>query len=361
MAILFQEFRLKDVLLRNRIAVSPMCQYSSDNGFPNDWHFVHLGSRAVGGAGLVMVEATAVSPEGRISPADSGIYLDDHVKPFARISRFLKQYGAVPGIQLAHAGRKGSANKPWEGDNHIETDKGGWEIIAPSAVPFGGNLLKVPREMTVQEIARVREDFVSSAKRALAAGFEWLELHFAHGYLAHEFYSPLSNRRTDSYGGSFENRIRFLLETFTAVRKVWPERFPLTARLSVTDWIEGGVTVEESIELVRRLKAVGLDLLDVSQGFITPDISHVPWGPGFMIPAASRIRRESGVPTAVGWMITDPQQAEEAVRDQHTDLVMLAREMLRDPYWPYHAAQKLGVEKAPEILPIQYARAVKKI
>ena len=361
MASLFQEFRLKDVVLRNRIAVSPMCQYSSDNGFPNDWHFVHLGSRAVGGAGLVMVEATAVSPEGRISPADSGIYLDDHVEPFARISRFLKQYGAVPGIQLAHAGRKGSANKPWEGDNHIETDKGGWEIIAPSAVPFGGNLLKVPREMTVQEIARVREEFVSSAKRALAAGFEWLELHFAHGYLAHEFYSPLSNRRTDSYGGSFENRIRFLLETFTAVLKVWPERFPLTARLSVTDWIEGGVTVEESIELVRRLKAVGLDLLDVSQGFITPDISHVPWGPGFMIPAASRIRRESGVPTAVGWMITDPQQAEEAVRDQHTDLVMLAREMLRDPYWPYHAAQKLGVDKAPEILPIQYARAVKKI
>ena len=283
------------------------------------------------------------------------------MEPFARISRFLKQYGAVPGIQLAHAGRKGSANKPWEGDNHIETDKGGWEIIAPSAVPFGGNLLKVPREMTVQEIARVREEFVSSAKRALAAGFEWLELHFAHGYLAHEFYSPLSNRRTDSYGGSFENRIRFLLETFTAVRKVWPERFPLTARLSVTDWIEGGVTIEESIELVCRLKAVGLDLLDVSQGFITPDISHVPWGPGFMIPAASRIRRESGVPTAVGWMITDPQQAEEAVRDQHTDLVMLAREMLRDPYWPYHAAQKLGVEKAPEILPIQYARAVKKI
>jgi 2,4-dienoyl-CoA reductase-like NADH-dependent reductase (Old Yellow Enzyme family) len=359
MASLFNEFRLKDVALRNRIAVSPMCQYSSDNGFPNDWHFVHLGSRAVGGAGLVMVEATAVSPEGRISPADSGIYLDDHVQSFGRIARFLRQYGAVPGIQLAHAGRKASAQKPWEGDSHIASDQGGWDTIAPSAVAFGGNLPKVPRMMTLPDIARVREAFVAAAKRALAAGFEWLELHFAHGYLAHEFYSPLANKRTDNYGGSFDNRIRFLMETFAAVRKVWPERFPLTVRLSVTDWIEGGVTVEDSIELVRRLKASGLDLLDVSQGFITPDIWVIPWSPGFMIPIASRIRREAGIPTAVGWLISDPQQAEEAVRDQHTDLVMLAREMLRDPYWPYHAALKLGDEKAASILPIQYARAVR--
>ncbi len=360
MASLFQEFRLKDVVLRNRIAVSPMCQYSSDNGFPNDWHLVHLGSRAVGGAGLVMVEATAISPEGRISPADSGIYLDDHVEPFARISRFLKQHGAVPGIQLAHAGRKASVTKPWEGNKHIDTGEGGWDIIAPSVIPFGGNLPKAPKEMTVQDIARIQESFVAAAKRALAAGFEWLELHYAHGYLAHEFYSPLANNRTDIYGGSFENRIRFLLETFTAVRKVWPERFPLTGRLSVTDWIEGGVTVDDSVELVRRLKAAGLDLLDVSHGSITPDISKVPWAPGFMIPAASRIRRESAIPTAVGWQITEPRQADDAIRDQHTDLVMLAREMLRDPYWPYHAALTLGVEKAPEVLPIQYARAVKK-
>ena len=360
MASLFQQFHLKDVVLRNRIAVSPMCEYSSENGFPNDWHLVHLGSRAVGGAGLVVVEATAVTPEGRITPADSGIYLDDHVEPFARIGRFLKQHGAVAGIQLAHAGRKASANKPWEGDDHIATGKGGWETIAPSAIPFGGNLTKVPREMSVQDIAQVQSAFVAAAKRALAAGFEWLELHFAHGYLAHEFYSPLANQRTDNYGGSFENRIRFLLETLAAVRQVWPERFPLTARLSVTDWIEGGVTIEESVELVRRLKAGGLDLLDVSQGFITPDISHIPWGPGFMIPLASRIRREAAIPTVVGWMITDPQQAEEAIRDQHADLVMLAREMLRDPYWPYHAALKLGVERAAEILPIQYARAVKR-
>ena len=360
MAGLFDEFRLKDVVLRNRIAVSPMCQYSSDNGFPNDWHFVHLGSRAVGGAGLVVVEATAVSPEGRISPADSGIWLDDHVQPFARISHFLKQYGAVPGIQLAHAGRKASANKPWEGDDHIETGHGGWDTIAPSPVAFGANLPKVPREMSVQDIARIQDAFVAAAKRSLAAGFEWLELHFAHGYLAHQFYSPLANHRTDAYGGSFDNRLRFLLETFAAVRKVWPERLPLTVRLSVTDWIEGGVTVEESIELVRKLKAAGLDLLDVSQGFVTPDISKVPWGPGFMIPVAGRIRRETGVPTAVGWMITDPHQANEAVRDQHTDLVLLARELLRDPYWPYHAAVKLGSETAETILPIQYARAVKR-
>lgn len=359
MASLFNEFRLKDVVLRNRIAVAPMCQYSSDNGFPNDWHFVHLGSRAVGGAGLVVVEATAVSPEGRISPADSGIYLDDHIQPFAKIASFLKQHGACPGIQLAHAGRKASANKPWEGDNHIDSDKGGWDTIAPSAVAFGGNLPKVPRAMSVQDIGQIQSAFVAAAKRALASGFEWLELHFAHGYLAHEFFSPLANYRTDQYGGSFDKRIRFLLETFAAVRKVWPERFPLTARLSVTDWIEGGVTVEESIELLRRLKTAGLDLVDVSQGFITPDISQVPWGPGFMIPVASRIRHEAEIPTAVGWMISDPQQAEEAIRDQHADLVMLAREMLHDPYWPYHAALKLGDEKTPSILPVQYARAVK--
>jgi len=358
MASLLDEFRLKDVVLRNRIAVSPMCQYSSDDGFPNDWHLVHLGSRAVGGAGLVMVEATAVSPEGRISPADSGIYLDDHVEPFARICRFLKQQGAVPGIQLAHAGRKASASTPWEGGTHIDPDKGGWEIIAPSAVSFGGKLPKVPREMSVLDIARIQDAFVAAARRALAAGFEWLELHYAHGYLAHEFYSPLANKRSDRYGGNFENRIRFLLETFAAVRKVWPERLALTVRLSVTDWIDGGVTVDESVELVRRLKDAGLDLLDVSHGSITPDISQVPWGPGFMIPAASRIRREAALPTAVGWQITDAEQADNAIRDQHTDIVMLAREMLRDPYWPYHAAVKLGV--ARELLPIQYARAVKR-
>jgi 2,4-dienoyl-CoA reductase-like NADH-dependent reductase (Old Yellow Enzyme family) len=263
-------------------------------------------------------------------------------------------------IQLAHAGRKASASKPWEGGDHIGSSEGGWDIIAPSAAPFGGKLPKVPRVMSLQDISRIQEAFVAAAKRALAADFEWLELHYAHGYLAHEFYSPLANFRTDNYGGSFENRIRFLLETFTAVRNVWPERFPLTVRLSVTDWIEGGVTVDDSVELVRRLKAAGLDLLDVSHGSINPDISKVPWGPGFMVPAANRIRKEAAIPTAVGWQITEPQQAEEVIRDQHADLVVLAREMLRDPYWPYHAALQLGDGKAQDILPIQYARAVKK-
>lgn len=360
MSSLFEPFRLKDATLRNRIAVSPMCQYSSDNGFPSDWHLVHLGSRAVGGAGLVVVEATAVSPEGRISPADSGIYLDEHVEPFARIVRFLKQHGSVAGIQLAHAGRKASASKPWEGDKHIDEPEGGWPTIAPSAVAFGDRLTKVPKEMSLQDIETTKSAFVAAAKRSLDAGFEWLELHFAHGYLAHEFYSPLANHRTDQYGGSYENRIRFMMETLTEVRKVWPERFPLTARLSVTDWIEGGVTEEESTELVRAMKLEGLDLLDVSHGFVTPDISKVPWGPGFMLPISSRIRKHVEIPTAVSWMITDAQQADSAIREQQADIVMMAREQLRDPYWPYHAAIKLGVETANMVLPIQYSGAVKR-
>jgi 2,4-dienoyl-CoA reductase-like NADH-dependent reductase (Old Yellow Enzyme family) len=357
MAKLFEEFRMKDVTLRNRVVVSPMCQYSSENGFPNEWHFVHLGSRAVGGAGLVIVEATAISPEGRITPWDSGIYLDDHVEPFGRIARFMKKYGAAPGIQIAHAGRKASASRPWEGDEHVGPEKGGWDVIAPSPVPFGGKLPKVPKEMTLADIKRVQEAFVAAAKRALAAGFEWLELHFAHGYLAHEFYSPLANFRKDQYGGSFENRIRFLVETFKAVRKVWPERLPLTARLSVTDWIEGGVTVEESIGLTRRLKGLGLDLLDVSHDFVTPDISKIPWGPAFMAPISGRIRREAGIATGVGWIISEAQHAEDVVAKEQADLVIMAREMLSDPYWPYHAALELGDEKAKTMLPVQYARA----
>lgn len=359
MPSLFKEFRLKDVKLTNRIAVAPMCQYSSEDGFPNDWHFVHLGSRAVGGAGLVIVEASAVVPEGRISPADSGIWSDAHIEPFAKINRFIKTTNSVPGIQIAHAGRKASVNVPWEGDNSVGPDKGGWQTVAPSAVAFGANIPAVPREMSVQDIANTSAAFADAAKRSLEAGFEWLEVHFAHGYLAHEFYSPLSNQRTDQYGGSFENRIRFHLETFAAVRKVWPERLPLTVRLSVTDWIEGGVTIEESIELIRRLKDLGLDLIDVSQGFVTPDISRIPWGPGFMVPHASRIRKEVQIPTAVGWMITEAAQAEAIVHEEHADLVMLAREMLRDPYWPYHAAKTLGVEMPQKLLPIQYSSPLK--
>jgi len=356
---LFSEFRLKDVTLRNRIAVSPMCQYSAHDGLATDWHLVHLGSRAIGGAGLVIAEATGVSPEGRISPGDTGIWSDDHVAPFARIARFMKQNGAVPGIQLAHAGRKASANKPWEGDNHLEVGHGAWDIIAPSAIAFGANLPIVPSAMTLDDIKRVQDAFVAGAKRALAAGFEWLELHFAHGYLAHSFFSPLANHRTDSYGGSLENRIRFHLETFAAVRAVWPERLPLTARISSTDWVEGGVTVEDSIVLVKKLKELGLDLIDVSMGFATPDISKIPWAPGFMIPIAGRIKREANIPTAVGWMITDAKQAEAAVAEKQTDLIMLARAMLADPYWPFHAAKELGVATPQNTLPIQYAHWLK--
>jgi 2,4-dienoyl-CoA reductase-like NADH-dependent reductase (Old Yellow Enzyme family) len=358
MSALFTSFQLRDVQLRNRVAVSPMCQYSAENGFPNDWHLVHLGSRAAGGAGLVIVEATAVSPEGRISPQCTGLYLDDHVESYARIARFIRAHGAAAGIQLAHAGRKGSAARPWEGDAQLTEQEGGWPTIAPSALPFGAHLPKVPQAMSVDDIRRVQRNFVDAARRALAAGFNWLELHFAHGYLAHEFYSPLSNHRTDDYGGSFDNRIRFLLETCAAVRAVWPERYPLTARLSVTDWVEGGVTVEESIELARRLKSAGLDLLDVSHGFVIPDLSCIPWGPAFLAPIADRVRREAGIPVAVGWMITQAVQAESVVASGSADLVMLARELLRDPYWPWHAAVELGAPCRNDLLPVQYARAV---
>ena len=358
MAHLFSDFRLKDIVLRNRVAVAPMCQYSSDDGFLSDWHLVHLGSRAVGGAGLVMVEATAVSPEGRISPQDAGIYHDQHIERLQQIAGFVRQQGAVPAIQLAHAGRKGSAARPWEGDGHLSDEQGGWQPIAPSAVAFGAHLPRQPRSMELSDIQRIQQCFVNGARRALAAGFEWLELHFAHGYLAHEFYSPLANRRTDLYGGCFENRIRFLLETLAAVRHVWPERLPLTARLSVTDWTTGGVTVDESIELARRLHAGGLDLLDVSHGFVTPDLSGIPWGPGFMLPISARIRHEAGIPTAAGWMITEAELADRAIREEQADVIMLAREMLRDPYWPYHAAKALGAAEPGNILPVQYARAV---
>lgn len=335
-----------------------MCQYSAVDGFPNDWHLVHLGARAIGGAGLIVAEATAVSPEGRISPADTGIYSDNHIEPFAKIAQFLKAHGSVPGIQIAHSGRKGSVNPPWKGDNSIEPDQGGWETIAPTAIPFGGTIPKVPKEMSIEDIQRVQADFVAAANRALQAGFEFLEIHFAHGYLAHEFYSPLTNLRTDDYGGSFDNRIRFLIETFSAVREIWPERLPLAVRLSVTDWIDGGVTIDESIELVSRLKSLGLDLLDVSHGFAVSDISSIPWGPGMMLSYSGDIKRAVDIMTTTSWFLTDPNQAETALQEKQVDFVMLGREMLRDPHWPYHAAKALGDESAASILPIQYARAV---
>lgn len=355
MSPLFSAFSLRDVTLKNRIVVSPMCQYSADQGVPEAWHLVHLGARAIGGAGLVLTEATAVSPEGRITPGCTGLWNDTQAAAFAPIVAFLKRH-TVPGLQLAHAGRKASANRPWEGDDHLPPDDPrAWPPIAPSAVAFGDNLPRVPRAMTRDDITRVQADFVASARRAHEVGFEWLELHFAHGYLAQSFLSPLANHRTDDYGGSFDHRARFLVETFSAVREVWPERLPLTVRLGVSDFHMDGQTLEESIELVRRLRSRGLDLVDVSLAFNTPDVSEIPWGPGFLAPIAGRIRREAGIPTAVGWLVRDPHQAQEIVAHEQADLVLLGHAELDDPHWPYHAARALGVASPASVLPPPYA------
>jgi 2,4-dienoyl-CoA reductase-like NADH-dependent reductase (Old Yellow Enzyme family) len=354
-AHLFQPLTLKSVTLRNRIGVSPMCQYSSEDGIATDWHLVHLGSRSVGGAGLVVAEATAVSPEGRITPGDAGIWSDKHVEAIAWINRFVKQHGAVPGIQIAHAGRKASAARPWEGGAHLADGAGGWPTMAPSALAFGGELPKVPRAMTEADVARVQNEFVLAARRALAAGCEWLELHSAHGYLSHEFLSPLTNHRSDRYGGSFDNRVRFLLETTRAVRAAWPDKLPLAVRISCTDWVPGGWDIEQSVELARRLKAEGVDLIDCSSGGNLPD-AKIPVGPGYQVPFAERIRKEAAIATAAVGMITIPAQADEIVRQGRADLVLLAREFLRDPYWPMRAARALG-HAAAVPSPVQYMRA----
>jgi 2,4-dienoyl-CoA reductase-like NADH-dependent reductase (Old Yellow Enzyme family) len=354
-AHLFQPLTINSVTLRNRIGVSPMCEYSSVDGVATDWHLVHLGSRAVGGAGLVIAEATAVSAEGRITPGDAGIWGDKHVEVISRINRFIKEQGAVPGIQIAHAGRKASAARPWEGGAHLADDAGGWPIMAPSAVAFGGNLTKVPRAMDAGDIARVQGEFAAAAKRAFAAGCEWLEMHSAHGYLIHEFLSPISNKRTDRYGGSFENRTRFLLETTRAVRAVWPERLPLAVRISCTDWVAGGWDIEESIELARKLKAEGVDLVDCSSGAMVPD-AKIPAGAGFQVPFAEHIRREAGIATAAVGCITEPTHADEIIRNGRADMVLLAREFLREPYWPRVAAEALGQKDALPA-PVQYGRA----
>lgn len=332
-----------------------MCQYSSVDGAATDWHFVHLGSRAVGGAALVIAEATAVSPEGRITPGDAGLWTDAQIEPLARINRFVKEHGAVTGIQLAHAGRKASASRPWEGGAHLSDDEGGWPIIAPSAIAFGDDLLKEPRSVSEDDIVRVQNDFVTATKRALLAGYEWLELHSAHGYLSHEFLSPLSNQRTDRYGGSFENRIRFLMETTRAVRTVWPDRLPLTVRISCTDWAQGGWDIEQSVELSRRLKLEGVDLIDCSSGGMVWN-AKIPVGPGYQVQFAERIRREAGIRTAAVGMISTPAQADAVVREEKADLVLMAREFLRDPNWPLRAARTLG-QNATVAPPVQYSRA----
>jgi 2,4-dienoyl-CoA reductase-like NADH-dependent reductase (Old Yellow Enzyme family) len=350
---LFSPLTVRSITLRNRIGVSPMCQYSATDGFANDWHFVHLGSRAVGGAGLVIVEATAVAPEGRITPGCLGLWSDQQIEPLARIAAFMKAHGTVAAIQIAHAGRKASADLPWKGGAHLSSTQGGWEPIAPSAIAFGGDLNKVPIAMTEADIVRVQNDFVATAKRALAAGFQWLELHAAHGYLFNSFLSPLSNHRTDKYGGSFENRTRLLLDTTRAVRKVWPEHLPLAVRISAIDWKEGGWQIEDSIALAKLLKAEGVDLMDCSSGGVVPD-AKITVVPGYQVPFADKVRHGASIPTAAVGFITEPKQADDIVRSGKADVVLLARQFLRDPYWPVHAAKVLGHKLTP---PPQYARA----
>jgi len=353
---LFTPLSLKGITLRNRIAVSPMCQYQAVEGLPTDWHPTHYQSRARGGAGLVVVEATAVSPEGRITPGCLGLWSDAHASALKPIVDGIKAAGAVAGIQIGHAGRKASANLPWEGDDHIaEGDPRGWETIAPSAVAYGAALPRVPREMTKADIVRVREDFVATAKRARDLGFEFLMLHFAHGYLAQNFLSRWSNHRTDEYGGSAEHRARFMLETLAAVRAVWPAHLPLAARLGAIEFDDRDEeTLAESIALVHRFKELGLDFLDVSMSFSTPT-ANVPWGPGQLRGISKRILGETGLPGATSWNINTPTLAEEMLQEGAADLVMLARPMLANPHWPLAAARDLGMPDPTSVLPPSYA------
>ncbi len=347
---LFSPLTLRGVTIRNRIGVSPMCMYSAVNGTPNDWQLVHLGSRAVGGAGLVMTEATAVVPEGRITPGCTGIWDDAHIDGWRRVTEFLRTYGATSAIQLAHAGRKASYRRPWDHrdrtDRRIYPDAGeewdkGWDRAdAPSAIPFRPND-HVPHEMTIDEIHALQRRWVAAAARANEAGFDVVELHGAHGYLIHSFNSPLSNQRTDEYGGSFENRTRFVREIAAAVRTVWPNHKPLFVRLSCTDWVDGGWTVTDSVKLSAMLKDTGADLIDCSSGGATPD-AEIPVGPGFQVPFAQQIRNESEIATAAVGAITEPEQANEIISSGQADMVFLARAFLRDPYWGVHAAAKLG-------------------
>jgi 2,4-dienoyl-CoA reductase-like NADH-dependent reductase (Old Yellow Enzyme family) len=351
-SLLFTPLKIGEVTFRNRAFVSPMCQYSSRDGLPTDWHLVHLGSRAVGGAGLVMVEATAVTAEGRISPDDSGIWSDAHAEAFQRITRFIREQGAVPGIQIAHAGRKASTDLPWRGGGPLGPEARGWTPVAPSAAPFDEGY-PLPRALSAAALDEVVAAFAAAARRALAAGFQCLELHMAHGYLLHEFLSPLANRRDDEYGGPLENRMRLPLRVASAVREAWPASLPLFARLSATDWVEGGWDIAQSVELSRRLKDTGIDLIDCSSGGVVPN-AQIPAGPGYQTPFAERIRREAGIATAAVGLISEAMQAEHILRTGQADAVFLAREMLRDPYWPLHAAAKVHSDIE---WPKQYARA----
>jgi 2,4-dienoyl-CoA reductase-like NADH-dependent reductase (Old Yellow Enzyme family) len=350
---LFDALTLRGLALRNRLAVSPMCQYSSEDGFLNDWHLVHLGSRAAGGAGLVMVEATAVEPRGRISYADSGIWKDAHIEPLARIAQFLRRHGAAAGIQLAHAGRKASTGRPWEGGGVIPPgEKNGWLPVAPSPLPFRPED-PVPAELSKQEIASLVDAFAAGARRALAAGFQVVEIHAAHGYLLHQFLSPLSNRRPDEYGGTLSNRMRFAAQVLEAVRAVWPQELPLFLRISATDWVPGGWSPDDSVELARLAKSLGADLIDCSSGGLSPH-QKIELRPGYQVPFAARIRNEAGIATGAVGLITTAEQAGEIVRSGHADIVLMARAFLRDPYFALHAAKSLGAEPP---VPPQYLRA----
>jgi 2,4-dienoyl-CoA reductase-like NADH-dependent reductase (Old Yellow Enzyme family) len=350
---LFTPLTIREVELRNRIVVSPMCQYSSRDGFADDWHLVHLGARAVGGAALVVAEATAVTPDGRITPSDLGIWKDEHVEPLARITRFVERQGAVAGIQLSHAGRKASTAPPWEGGKPVDVDAGGWRpVVGPSPIPFGRGY-QTPEPLEAAGIAHVVAAFADGARRALDAGFRVVELHAAHGYLLHEFLSPLSNARDDAYGGSFEGRIRLTCEVVEAVRRLWPERYPVFVRVSASDWTEGGWTIDDSVGLARRLRSLGVDLVDCSSGGLVPG-AKIPTGPGYQTGFAERIRRDAGIPTGAVGLITAAEQADETIREERADLIFLARALLRDPYWPLRAARQLG-QVGP--WPVQYLRA----
>ncbi|MCU1310404.1 MAG: oxidoreductase [Candidatus Angelobacter sp.] len=352
---LFDSFQLRGLHFRNRVTVSPMCQYSSVNGFANDWHLVHLGSRAVGGAALVIAEAAAVTPEGRITPQDLGIWDDRHVEMLKRIFDFIAAQGAFAGVQLAHAGRKASTNEPWKGGTPISPEQCGWTpIYAPSPIPFAEGY-QVPAPLTVEQIRKVVQDFAAGARRALAAGASVVEIHAAHGYLLNSFLSPLTNKRNDEYGGSFQNRIRLLCEVLQAVRSVWPEQNPVFIRISATDWADGagGWTIEDSIALSKILKPLGADLIDCSSGGNLPNVK-IPVGPGYQVPFAERIRKEAGIPTAAVGMITEAAQADQTIRTGQADIVLFAREMLRNPYWPLYAARRLHQDVQ---WPNQYQRA----
>ncbi|WP_083256951.1 NADPH dehydrogenase NamA [Arcticibacter eurypsychrophilus] len=352
MSLLFQSIKIRKITFRNRIVVSPMCQYSAEDGFANDWHLVHLGSRAVGGAGLIITEATAVSPEGRISPGDLGIWSDEHIDPLKRITEFIHDQGAVAGIQLAHAGRKASRSAPWKGGTFLSEHEQGWKTVGPSALPFSKDD-ELPHALSPTGIENIIIDFHSAAKRAVKAGFKVLEIHAAHGYLLHEFFSPLSNFRTDNYGGSFENRIRLLIEVVEGVRQAWPEEYPLFVRISSTDWVEGGWNVDDSVKLSLILKEKGVDVIDCSSGGNVPD-AVIPTGPNYQVLFAEKIKKEADIITGAVGIITKPEQAEEILQKGQADFILLAREMLRDPYFPMHAAQTLGdTLKWPE----QYERA----